>query len=130
MEVNYKALSVYYMGLKYHNQLYYYYLLGNGATHSEAVAYFVRRALEKVFDSKHCQYVSNCCRIVTFSDVEYAFERCQRARSSGISNPNYDCNILCINDFCCHYIVGGHYSFDEYGQIKDAVQHIDVNQSL
>jgi hypothetical protein len=26
--------------------------------------------------------------------------------------------------------VARHYSFDEYGQIKDAVQHIDVNQSL
>jgi putative ABC transport system permease protein len=42
---NAHALHTYYMGLEHHNQLYYY-LLGNGATHREAVNYFVRRSLE------------------------------------------------------------------------------------
>ena len=40
------ALSVYYAGLRNHNQLYYY-LLGNGATHSEALDVFMRRAMQK-----------------------------------------------------------------------------------
>lgn len=44
--VNANALSVYYSGLQHHSALYYY-LLGNGATHKEAVNYFVRRALQK-----------------------------------------------------------------------------------
>lgn len=44
--VNADALSVYYSGLQHHSALYYY-LLGNGASHKEAVNYFVRRALQK-----------------------------------------------------------------------------------
>ena len=40
-----KALHAYYVGLENHRQLYDY-LLGNGATHRQAVSYFVRRALE------------------------------------------------------------------------------------
>lgn len=46
IETNAKALSAYYTGLEYHNQLYYY-LVGNGATHDEAVKHFFRRALER-----------------------------------------------------------------------------------
>lgn len=42
---NARALSVYYMGLEHHGALYYY-LLGNGATHTEALRYFVRRSLQ------------------------------------------------------------------------------------
>lgn len=40
-----KALRTYYMGLEHHNQLYYY-LLGNGSTHHEAVRYCLRRAFQ------------------------------------------------------------------------------------
>lgn len=46
IENNAKSLETYYSGLKNHNALYYY-LLGNGATHGQAVNYFVKRALEK-----------------------------------------------------------------------------------
>ena len=46
VENNGRALATYYSGLQYHAQLYTY-LLGNGATHNEAVRYFVKRALEK-----------------------------------------------------------------------------------
>lgn len=42
---NAKALHAYYVGLDNHRQLYDY-LIGNGATHRQAVNYFVRRALE------------------------------------------------------------------------------------
>lgn len=41
-----KALSVYYSGLRNHNQLYYY-LTGNGATREEALNYLMRRAVQK-----------------------------------------------------------------------------------
>lgn len=43
---NGKALAAYYHGLLHHHQLYDY-LLGNGATHREAVAWFVRRAMQR-----------------------------------------------------------------------------------
>ena len=45
MTSNAKALHAYYVGLANHSQLYDY-LVGNGATHRQAVNYFVRRALE------------------------------------------------------------------------------------
>lgn len=43
--LNGHALHIYYMGLRHHRQLYDY-LLGNGSTHREAVAYFVRRSFQ------------------------------------------------------------------------------------
>ena len=43
--VNARALQVYYMGLKNHAQLYYY-LLGNGSSHREAIGYLLRRCLQ------------------------------------------------------------------------------------
>ena len=46
IESNSKSLETYYAGLKNHNAIYYY-LLGNGATHNQAVSYFVKRALER-----------------------------------------------------------------------------------
>lgn len=46
LETNYKALATYYVGLEHHHQLYDY-LIGNGAKHTEAVRYFVGKAIEK-----------------------------------------------------------------------------------
>ena len=46
--VNVMGLNTYYDGLKREQQLYYY-LLGNGATHLEAVTPFLRQAMEKAF---------------------------------------------------------------------------------
>lgn len=43
--INLKALNTYFAGLLHHNQLYEY-LMGNGATHRQAVDYFVRRCLQ------------------------------------------------------------------------------------
>ena len=43
-----QSLATYYAGLKHHNHLYYY-LIGNGATRSEAIGYLMKRALEKSF---------------------------------------------------------------------------------
>ncbi len=40
-----RALGVYYTGLRKHSQIYFY-LLGNGATHAEALHHFFRRAVE------------------------------------------------------------------------------------
>lgn len=42
-----QALSIYYAGLAHKGQLYNY-LRGNGATHREALSYFVRRAMQRV----------------------------------------------------------------------------------
>lgn len=41
-----KSIEVYYMGLRYHNHLYYY-MLGNGVSRSDALDYLMKRAMEK-----------------------------------------------------------------------------------
>lgn len=41
-----RALHIYYIGLRRHGRLYSY-LIANGATHAEALHYFVRRAVER-----------------------------------------------------------------------------------
>lgn len=48
LSVNVIALNTYYDGLQRENHLYYY-LLGNGATHLEAITPFARQAVEKSF---------------------------------------------------------------------------------
>ena len=45
IRANARSLEVYYMGLKNHSQLYYY-LLGNGSSHREAIDYLLRRSLQ------------------------------------------------------------------------------------
>ena len=44
--LNSRALAAFHKGFEHHSALYYY-LLGNGATHREAVAYLMRRALQQ-----------------------------------------------------------------------------------
>lgn len=46
IHANSKALHVYYMGLRHHGQLYRY-LLANGANHSHALGYLLRRAIQQ-----------------------------------------------------------------------------------
>lgn len=46
IQVNSKALHIYYMGLLHHAQLYYY-LLGNGFTHRYALNYLLKRTIEQ-----------------------------------------------------------------------------------
>lgn len=43
--LNAHALHIYYMGLRHHRQLYYY-IIGNGGTHREAVSYFMKRCFQ------------------------------------------------------------------------------------
>lgn len=45
-----KSLATYYMGLLHHNHLYYY-LVGNGASHAEALSYLSRRAIRQSLNS-------------------------------------------------------------------------------
>lgn len=45
-DANTKALGAYYDGLRHHARLYFY-LIGNGATRTEAIGYFTRRSLKR-----------------------------------------------------------------------------------
>jgi putative ABC transport system permease protein len=130
VETNYKALSTYYMGLKHHNQLYYY-LLGNGATHNEAVNYFVRRALEKVsIDS-----IANMAAIVVGLSPIMMWAMLLSGMSV-VAAVEYQVLIIIVT-FCAPMIsvvmtlwAARKYSFDEYDRLKNVSKTVDVNQSV
>lgn len=119
LEVNYKALSTYYMGLRYHQQLYYF-LLGNGATHEEAVDYFLRRALEKnaaYYISRMTYLVVGLSPVVIWSML--------LSGSSVIAAVEYQA-LLIIACFCTSIValaatlwIARRYAFDAYNQLKD-----------
>jgi len=130
MEGNYKALSIYYMGLKHHNQQYYY-MLGNGATHGEAVNHFVKRALEKTAIgniAKMAAIVVGLSPIVMWTML-----------LSGVSvvlAVEYQVLIFVVI-FCTSMVslvvtlwVARKYSFDEYGRLNEISKNVDINQSI
>lgn len=130
VETNYKALSTYYMGLKHHNQLYYY-LLGNGATHNEAVNYFVRRALEKT----SIESVAKMAVIVVGLSPIVMWTMLLNG-ASVVSAVEYQVLII-IATFCASMLsvvitlwVARRYSFDEYGRLRNISKTVDVNQSV
>ena len=119
LEVNYKALSTYYMGLKYHQQLYYF-LLGNGATHEEAVTSFLKRALEKTstfYISRMGYLVVGLSPVVIWSML--------LSGSSVIVAVEYQA-LLVIACFCTSMMalfatlwIARRYAFDEYSRLKN-----------
>lgn len=65
IEVQVKALRLFYGGIRHHNHLYYY-LIGNGATHSEAMYYLVRRSLHAVLVKEKSRMAGMAVGIVPF----------------------------------------------------------------
>jgi putative ABC transport system permease protein len=119
IESNSKSLDTYYSGLKNHNALYYY-LLGNGATHAQAVDYFVKRALEKNMIpllSRMAYILLGVTPMVLWSmilagtDVAFAvFLQILMLVGMLASAP---VSLLVT------LLVARRYSFDSYGQLKD-----------
>lgn len=117
-----KALSFYYMGLRNHSQMYYY-LLGNGATRSEALFYFRKRAFERVLT----HYVSRMSLAVVGSTpfVMWALLMCGVDVLSAVMLQV----LLLVAVFAAVLLAVGvalwvatRYSLDAYGRMKDAVE--------
>jgi putative ABC transport system permease protein len=117
--VNVLSLSTYYQGLQRERQLYYY-LLGNGATHLEAVTPFISKAIEKSF--MPCIANMAVMGIVSLPGTMIG-------QILGGSNPDvavkYQIMIIVIT-FCASMLslvitlwLARKLSFDDYGRLRD-----------
>ena len=118
ISVNARALQIYYMGLKNHSQLYYY-LLGNGSNHYEAVSYLLRRCLQASIVSSTRQL----SRIVMVSAPVLMFGR--MLGGAGVVDAAV-CQVLfmivvmasSIGAVIVTLLVARQGSFDEYERLK------------
>jgi len=115
---NWQGLAAYYMGLIHRGELYKH-LIGNGATHAEALRFFVRRAMEKV-----------CLRSVkqtfaTMLALSAAFVFATSFSEMTVFQAVCLLIVLVCAGFCASVLsllltllIARKYSFDEYGQLK------------
>lgn len=113
-----KALQSYYSGLLYHNQLYNY-LLGNGASHREAVRYFVKRSLEAsiVAASKQMSGIV----FVSAPVLLLAMVMCgANLFTAAAFQVLFYIVVLAASliSLCLTLLIGRRYSFDEYERLK------------
>lgn len=120
--VNVLGLNTYYSGLKREHQLYDY-LLGNGATHTEAITPFVRQAMEKAF--------APCIANMAVMGI-VSLPGTMIGQILGGSSPDvaikYQMMIIVIT-FCASMLslvititMSHKYSFDAYGRLRDVMR--------
>ena len=113
-----KAMAVYCMGLRHHNRLYYY-LLGNGAKHSEALHYLMRRALEQSLLPSLSQM--STLLISTAPVVMWTMMLCGESVVTAVALQlllllaTMSASVLAV---LVSITMARHYSLDEYGRIK------------
>lgn len=118
IQTNHQALSTYYMGLRHHGQLYYY-LRGNGATHNEATAYLMRRAIEKVAATNmtNMPVVTGVSTVILWSMVIAGASVLTAVVSQTlIIIAMFSVSMLSV---ICTLWFARRYSIDEYGKLKD-----------
>lgn len=112
-----KALSFYFMGLRNHGQMYIY-LLGNGATRSEALFYFRKRALERVVvsgvRSMSCS-VTATAPFVFWTAVMCGLDVAEAMMLQVVVVVSVVCASLV--SVAVSLLVATHWSFDEYGRL-------------
>lgn len=118
VEVDAKALTFYYMGLRNHQQMYYY-LLGNGATRSSALFYFRKRAMERTV--LHYLKVMSAVVVASASFVLWAMLLCKADVVQAVLTQV----AFLGGAFCASVLsvaitlnVATRYAMDEYGRIE------------
>lgn len=117
--VNVLALNTYYEGIARERQLYYY-LLGNGATHIEAVTPFIRKAIEKSF----APCIANMAVMGIVSLPGTMIGQILGGSAPGIA-IKYQMMIVVITfvasmlSLMCTLYLADKRSFDGYGRIRD-----------
>lgn len=123
---NADALTIYYMGLRHHNQLYYH-LTGNGASPGRALTWFVRRALQRVALpslGRMATLMVTASPVVTWSLLLGGFSVVGAVALQ---------MVLLVAGFCASVVsllatlyVARRFSFDEYGRLLDFTKKQDV----
>ncbi|MGI6232708.1 MAG: ABC transporter permease [Prevotella sp.] len=122
--INARALSVYHMGLRHHHQLYYY-LIGNGATHREAVAYLLRRSLQASLlpsISRMGYTVAAVTPLVFWTSVmlgQTVISACLLELTVILAVPAVSLSSLFLT-----LLLSRRYAFDEYERIKTKEQPV------
>lgn len=130
MTSNAKALHAYYVGLANHSQLYDY-LVGNGATHRQAVNYFVRRALEANM-VPHARYMA-----YTVVTVAPAMAWAMVMSGAGVVAAGVVTVMMAVAAMAASVLslmvalmVGRKYCFDDYMALKkDVASHQSTNDN-
>lgn len=121
VETNAVALRTYCMGLRHHGQLYEY-LLGNGATHRQAVQYFMKRAFERV----STPFIKRMAWVVTgFSPI---LLWCVLLNGIDVWTAILFQILILVATFCASVLslyitllVANKFSFDKYGVFIDEI---------
>lgn len=115
-----RGLHAYYMGLRHHNRLYLY-LLGNGRSHAEATAYFVRRAFQAALvpSMKHMSGMVVMHAPVLLLALIMAGVGVGTAVALQLLLLVMVAAVSCASLFVAIWM-GRKYGFDEYGRLRDA----------
>ena len=114
-----QALATYHAGLLHHDRLYYY-LLGNGSTHGEALAWFERRAIERA--TLHWTHRMSSLVLVSSPMVVWAMLLGGCSVIESIVTlllmvvAGFSATVLAL--FIC-LRVARRYAFDSYSRLKD-----------
>lgn len=115
---NAKALGAFFSGLRNHGQLYYY-LLGNGESHRQAISYFVRRSLRiaMVVEMRRLSYVVLFVSPVLFCGMVMAGADVLTAAPMQVllAVMLMAASLLAV---CFTLVVGRKNFFDEYNRLK------------
>lgn len=113
-----KSLATYYAGLRNHGQLYYY-LLGNGATRSEALRYLARRAVTKAMLPETAHMAGMAVGVAPV--MMWAMISCGTDLLTAIAFQMLT-TLASLNTSVVATLVAlavaRHYSLDEYGRMK------------
>lgn len=122
IETNSAALRTFHVGLRHHGQLYEY-LLGNGATHRQAIQYFMKRAYQRVsmpYIRRMAMVVIGCSPIIVWVLLLYGVDVWTVILFQGL---------VLMGTFCASVVslyitlmVADRLSFDKYGVFKDQVK--------
>lgn len=115
---NAKALDFFFVGLRNHGQLYYY-LLGNGSSHRQAVSYFVRRSLKSAIVS-----VLRRLSLLCFATAPVLFFGLVMAGVDVVTAAALQLLLMVMEltasllSIAFTLVVGRKYCFDEYERLK------------
>ena len=128
LEIEGKALTYYYMGLRNHNEIYYY-MLGNGATRQQALFYFRKRAMERTVT--HFLRVISTSLIGAVPFIMWTMLLCGTdvltavAMQLVVVAAMFTTSLIAL---ALTLAVASRYSMDEYGRLKDVVNNNSISE--
>lgn len=115
LEILGKALTYYYMGLRNHNDMYYF-MLGNGATRQQALFYFRKRAMERTV-THFLRLISSSMPFIMWGMLLSGTEVVTAVAMQIVALAAMFTTALVA--LAVALAVASRYSMDEYGRLKE-----------